>query len=129
MVEGDSLQLRCYARRGFPPPAVVWHTGNLGDSDGGDTVLGDSDGGDIVVGASEEEGAGEHLVSVSRVLVYRASRRHHNSSLTCTVAQPHTLPGAVLYSRYLVTIQTLCQLHILLSNQFSANFLALNPQL
>ena len=105
MVEGDSLQLRCYARRGFPPPAVVWHTGDLGDSD---TVLGDSDsdGGDIVIEASEEEGAGEHLVSVSRVLVYRASRRHHNSSLTCTVAQPHTLPGAVLYSRYLVTVQT-----------------------
>ena len=97
VVEGDSLQLRCYARRGFPPPAVVWHTGDLGDSD--------SDGGDIVVGASEEEGAGHHLVSVSRVLVYRASRRHHNSSLSCTVAQPHTQPGAVLYSRSVVTIQ------------------------
>ena len=96
VVEGDSLQLRCYARRGFPPPAVVWHTGDLGD---GDSDY-DSDGGDIVIEASEEEGAGEHLVSVSRVLVYRASRRHHNSSLTCTVAQPHTQPGAVLYSRY-----------------------------
>ena len=104
VVEGDSLQLRCYARRGFPPPAVVWHTGDLGD---GDTVEGDSDsdGGDIVIEASEEEGAGHHLVSVSRVLVYRASRRHHNSSLSCTVAQPHTQPGAVLYSRSLVTIQ------------------------
>ena len=104
VVEGDRLQLRCYARRGFPPPAVVWHTGDLGD---GDTVEGDSDsdGGDIVIGASEEEGAGHHLVSVSRVLVYRASRRHHNSSLSCTVVQPHTQPGAVLYSRSVVTIQ------------------------
>ena len=109
VVEGDSLQLRCYARRGFPPPAVVWHTGDLGDGDGGDTdtVEGDSDsdGGDIVIEASEEEGAGHHLVTVSRVLVYRASRRHHNSSLSCTVAQPHTQPGAVLYSRSVVTIQ------------------------
>ena len=87
VVEGDSIALSCYARRGYPPARIFWYY----DISNETSIR--------VQETRYSSESGSHLVTVSRTIEYTASLLDHNNTLYCKISQADLTEEHLLYSR------------------------------